>query len=110
MNCCGSDWTGNNAVLQKKDKKTIVDEVWTQERVRGFLDLLPPTGVDADFHRLLRAYQSMRSDNFAVFIAMFVAAGGRLDARGPDQQTLLEEVSRHRRGEPFAAILRDAGA
>jgi hypothetical protein len=94
--------------MQRKDKKKVVDEVWTEERVRSFLDLLPPEGVDADFHRLLRAYQSMRVEDFADFVAMFVAAGGRLDARGPQQQTLLEEVARHRHGAAFAEVLRAA--
>ena len=110
MICCASGWMGNNSVAEKKDKKTVVDEVWTLDRVRSFLDLLPPTGIDADFHRLLRAYQSMRSDNFADFIAMFKAAGGQLTARGPDQQTLLEEISRHRHARAFVEILRNAGA
>jgi hypothetical protein len=97
-------------VQQRKDKKKVVDEVWTPERVRSFLELEPPAGVDADFHRLQRAYQSMRAEDFADFVKMFLAAGGRLDARGPDQQTLLEEISRHRHGGPFAEVLRAAGA
>jgi len=96
--------------MQRKDKKKVVDEVWTEERIRSFLELLPPAGVGADFHRLQRAYQSMRAEDFADFVGMFVAAGGRLDARGPQQQTLLDEVSRHRHGAAFAEILREAGA
>lgn len=97
-------------MTQRKDKKKVVDEVWTPERVRSFLDLKPPAGIDADFHRLQRAYQSMRADDFEDFIGMFVAAGGKLDARGPERQTLLEDIARHRRGAPFAEILRAAGA
>lgn len=91
--------------MQRKDKQKVVDEVWTPERVRSFLELAPPAGQDADFHRLRRAYQSMRTEDFADFIKLFVAAGGRLDARGPEQQTLLEELERHRHGAEFAAIL-----
>ena len=94
--------------MQRKDKQKVVDEVWTPERIRSFLDLLPPAGMDADFHRLQRAYQSMRAEDFAEFVAMFVAAGGRLDARGPQQQTLLEELEQHRHGAAFAEILRAA--
>jgi hypothetical protein len=51
--------------MQRKDKQKIVDEVWTEERIRSFLDLQPPAGMDADFHRLQRAYQSMRAEDFA---------------------------------------------
>lgn len=94
--------------MLRKEKKKVVDEVWTDERIRRFLHLLPPEGIDADFHRLRRAYQAMRPEDFEDFIAMFVAEGGRLDARGPEGQTLLEELARHRHGEPFAAILRQA--
>ena len=58
----------------RKDKKKVVDEVWTPERVRSFLSLEPPAGVDADFHRLRRAYQSMKVEDFEDFIDMFVEA------------------------------------
>ena len=95
--------------MQRKDKQKVVDEVWTAERIRSFLDLQPPAGMDADFHRLQRAYQSMRIEDFADFIKLFVAAGERLDARGPEQQTLLDELERHRHGAAFAEILRAAG-
>ncbi len=94
--------------MLRKEKKKVVDEVWTDERIRRFLHLLPPEGIDGDFHRLRRAYQAMRPEDFEDFITMFVAEGGRLDARGPEGQTLLEELARHRHGEPFAAILRQA--
>ena len=93
----------------RKDKKKVVDEVWTPERVHSFLGLLPPEGINADFHRLSRAYQSMRVEDFADFVGMFVAAGGRLDARGPQGLTLREEASRHRHGAEFARVLQDHG-
>ena len=89
----------------RKDKKQVVDEVWTPERIRGFLDLEPPAGIDRDFHRLLRAYQSMRPDDFEEFVGLFRAAGGRFDARGPDGRTLRAEIERHRHGAEFLQIL-----
>ena len=96
--------------MQRKEKQKVIDEVWTPERVRSFLELAPPANRNADFHRLLRAYQSMRIEDFADFIKLFVAAGGKLDARGPEQQTLLEELGRHRHGAEFAAILQNPDA
>ena len=89
----------------RKDKKKVVDEVWTPERVRSFLTLEPPAGVDADFHRLRRAYQSMRVEDFEDFIDMFVEAGGNLSALGPEGRTLLEELRTHTHGEPFAEAM-----
>ena len=42
----------------KKDKEKVLDEVWTQERVRDFLDVKPAEDLEADFHVLLKAYQN----------------------------------------------------
>ena len=38
------------------------DEFWTDERIRSFLDMLPPEGVPADYHVLLKAYRGMLPD------------------------------------------------
>ncbi len=94
----------------KKDKAKVLDEVWTEERIRGFLEIEPPAGVDADFHTLLRAYQQMRADDFASFIAMYVAAGRDINARNNQGENLLDIVATHRLGTEFAATLKAAGA
>ncbi len=93
----------------RKDKKVVVDEVWTPERVRSFLDLEPPQDWDADFNVLLRAYRSMRAEDFALFIDMFVAAGRSLDARGPHGKTILEIVTEHPNSAAYARSLQGAG-
>ena len=92
----------------KKDKERVQDEVWTEERIRSFLDLQAPTDVDADYHRLQRAYQSMREEDFAIFIEMFCQAGGNLEARGNSGETLGQEIARHRYAGEFVRILADA--
>ncbi len=94
----------------KKDKAKVLDEVWTEERIRGFLEIEPPAGIDPDFHTLLRAYQQMRADDFAAFIDMFVAAGRDINARNNHGESLLDIVSSHRLGEEFAVTLKTAGA
>ena len=93
----------------KKDKQKVLDEVWTEERIRGFLTLLPPDGVDPDFHRLLKAYQSMRAEDFETFVAMAVAAGLRLRAAGPEGETVKQIANRHRLSGEFVATLEAAG-
>jgi hypothetical protein len=93
----------------RKDKKKVVDEVWTPERVRSFLDLEPPAGIDADFHRLRRAYQSMRVEDFEDFVEMFSAAGGKFDTRGPEGKTLVEELRTHAHGASFASVIESLG-
>lgn len=97
-------------MVLKKDKAKILDEVWTEERIRGFLEVQPPPGVDGDFHMLLKAYQQMRADDFAIFITMFQAKGRNINACNARGQTLLEIVSTHRNSPEFARVLTDAGA
>lgn len=94
----------------KKDKEKVIDEVWTEERVRSFLQVRSHDGTDADFHRLLKAYQSMRAEDFADFVGFFVEEGYRLDATDREGRSVLDIVSGHRHGKPYAEILRAAGA
>lgn len=98
------------ATVQKKDKQKVIDDVWTEDHIRSFLAIAPAAGLNADFHRLLRAYQSMRLDDFAQFIGFFVEAGGNLDATNGEGQSLLAIVREHRHGQPYAEVLTSAGA
>lgn len=94
----------------KKDKEKVLDEVWTEERVRDFLNVMPAAGVDADFHILLKAYQAMRLENFEEFVGFFVADGRDINARNPEGDTVLAIVSQHRRSTEYADVLRAHGA
>ena len=89
----------------KKDKEKVIDPVWSKERIAEFMDLLPPAGENADFHRLLRAYQSMRTDDFKTFLEMFVAADCDLNATNRDGQTALSIIASHRKGAPYAEAI-----
>ena len=40
--------------------KKVLDEVWTEDHIKSFLNVRPHDGTDEDFHMLLKAYQSMR--------------------------------------------------
>ena len=91
--------------IMRKDKAKVVDEVWSDERVRSFLDRQPPAGVDADHHALLTAYQSMRAEDFARLVALFSAAGRNLDARDANGNSVADIIGRHRRGAPYLAVL-----
>ena len=93
----------------RPDKQKVVDEVWDDARIRGFLDKAPlGEGVDPDFSALLYAYRSMRPEHFGVFVDWFVAAGRKLDARGETGETLAELIATHRHARPFQRILRQA--
>ena len=93
----------------RPDKQKVVDEVWDDARIRGFLDKSPlGEGVDPDFSALLYAYRSMRPEDFKVFIGHFQRAGRDLDARGEFGETLAELIADHRHAGPFRRILEHA--
>lgn len=90
----------------RPDKKTITDEVWTDERVQSFLTPVPgKDGDHPDFRLLLRAYRSMRADDFARYITVFVAAGHDVHARNERGETFVEHVAPHRLAGPFIACI-----
>ncbi len=93
-----------------KDKEVVVDEVWTEARIREFLDAKPVVGVDTDFHALQKAYQQMRTDDFEKFIGMFIEQGRNINARDPKGRTLLSYVIEHAKSAEYADILRRNGA
>ncbi|TDG14786.1 hypothetical protein E2F43_00650 [Seongchinamella unica] len=94
----------------KKDKQKVLDEVWTEDHVKSFLEVRPHDGSNEDFHMLLKAYQSMRAADFELFVGFFNAQQRDINARGPDGETVMEIISRHRHGAGYADILKAAGA
>jgi len=89
----------------KKDKEKVIDPVWGEARIREFLDLQPPRGENADFHRLLKAYQSMRVEDFARFVGFFVEAGGDVNATNASKQTVGDVLATHRYSQPYRDAL-----
>jgi hypothetical protein len=88
----------------------VRDEFWTDERVHGFLSILPPEGVPADYHILLKAYRGMLPDAFERFVPFFIEAGHDINVKLEDGSTFLDHVSRHRKSAAYATILEEAGA
>ena len=94
----------------RKDKKTVLDEVWTEDHVKSFLKVKSHDGSAEDFHMLLKAYQSMRVSDFELFVSYFCADGRNVNVTGKDGRTVLEMISSHRLGVEYADILKAAGA
>lgn len=85
------------------------DEFWTDARVLSFLEMIPPEGISADYHILLKAYRGMLPDTFARFVAFFSEHNRDVNARGADGSTMLDHVSQHRKSGEYAQILVAAG-
>ncbi len=90
----------------RPDKAKVIDEVWDESRIESFLDKAPMGDEAEAFSVLLNAYRSMRAEDFARFIDMFKARGGRVDALDNRGRTLLDVISTHAKSEPFQAILK----
>lgn len=94
----------------RKDKEKVLGESFDEARIKTFLEFTAPSGVDADFHLLEKAYRGMRGENFATFVRLFVESGRDLNAIGPEGKTFLQTVKAHRNGEEYAIALEAAGA
>lgn len=95
---------------EKKDKKKILVETFSDERVKGFLNGTPPAGVAADYYLLERAYRGMNEENFLTFIRFFVEADKDLNAKNPQGLTIYQVISQHRHGGEYLDALKGAGA
>ncbi len=95
--------------MARKDKKQVIGEPMTDEQVQAFLHTLPERGMNPDYHSLLRAYRSLRAQDFGRFLGFFLAEGRNLNAAGPDGRTLLETISDHQQSAEYADILTQAG-
>lgn len=94
----------------RKDKEKVVDEVWTEEHIKSFLNVKSHDGSAEDFHMLLKAYQSMRASDFELFVSFFCNDGRDLSTTSKDGRTVLEIISSHRHGAQYANILKTSGA
>ena len=94
----------------RKDKEKVLDEVWTEDHVRSFLRVRSYDGTDENFHMLLKAYQSMRPEDFELFVGFFIAEKRDFNATGRDGRSVLDIVKTHRHGVEYLEILVAAGA
>lgn len=71
------------------------NEAWPDERVFAYLQQLPPTGGNADFHVLYTAYKHMRPYDFERLLQQFVADGRNVSATNLQGQTLAQVVAQY---------------
>ena len=94
----------------RKDKEKVLDEVWNEDRVKSFRTVKSYDEVAEDFHMLLKAYQSMRTSDFAIFMTFCTGEGRDPNSPNPLGQTVLDIVLEHRNSGEYADILRANGA
>jgi len=90
-------------------KQRVTDEIWTDQRIKGFLDYKPwNSSSGADFQLLYRAYKYMRPKDFGRFLVFFCGAGHDLEATDDRGRRLEQVIENHRFAELFIAELRRA--
>ena len=69
------------------------NEEWSDERLKLFLKLKPPSNVSADYNILLKAYQGMTVELFERFLKFYVDAGNDRVGIGTASPTVELDVS-----------------
>lgn len=83
------------------------NEEWSDERVYAYLNHLPPTGVNADYHVLYNAYKHMRPYDFERLIKKFKEDGRNIEATNPQGETIAQTISAFpKHSLPFLEILK----
>lgn len=98
---------------KKKDKKKVIGEELSDARLQELLSLSPPTDApptdeNRAFHILIRAYRSLREDDFDRFIRFYTETSLELNPCDRFGNTLLEVLSAHHHATPYLKSLQNA--
>lgn len=94
----------------KKDKKKVIGETFTDDRVKEFLTVTNVGTTDPDFTALERAYRGMKADNFETFVKFFVEEGKNINCTNANGDSFLQSIAKHRHAGPYLSALKSCGA
>ncbi len=81
----------------------VIGEDWSDDRVKGYLELTPYDDTNPDFYVLEKAYRGMVASDFQRFITYFTAAGRDLQAKNADGETIRDIIASHPRSQAYLA-------
>jgi len=90
---------------QKKDKQKVLNEVFTEDMLKGFLIEPSPSPDQSDFRRLLFAFRGLPVDAFIDFLTLFQAAGHCLTATDEQGRTFAQHLKRMPRQHEYLKAL-----
>jgi len=93
---------------QRPDKKEVLGETFTDEKLKLFFDYKPYDNTAEDFHILLKAYRGLPVEAFERFLELFIAAGKNLQTKNTDGLSFLETIQGHNRQQAYAKVLQAA--
>ncbi|TXH88629.1 MAG: hypothetical protein E6Q71_04475 [Pseudomonas sp.] len=92
----------------RKDKKQVIGEEMSDDAIKLFLDVEPADATPPSLHKLIKAYRSLRIDDFERFLTFFKAAGHDLDAKDGKGQDFIALIQDQRLAEPYVEAVRAA--
>ncbi|GAB3370285.1 PA4642 family protein [Azotobacter armeniacus] len=94
--------------MGKKDKKQVIGEEISEEKIRLFLDIEPADATPPALHKLIKAYRGLRVDDFERFVGFFVEAGYDLSAQDVQGRDFIALIQDQRLAKPYIDIVRAA--
>ncbi|MCP8463174.1 PA4642 family protein [Pseudomonas sp. ZM23] len=92
----------------RKDKKQVIGEEINDDAIKLFLGVEPADGTPPSLHKLVKAYRSLRIDDFERFIGFFVEAGYDLYAKDAKGQDFIALIQDQRQAEPYIEVIKAA--
>ncbi|MBU2707206.1 PA4642 family protein [Zooshikella marina] len=94
----------------KKDKQKVIGETLSDDRLKTLLEARPADDTPVGYYILLRAYQSLREDDFARFLDFFVKAGYDINVKNQSGEAFLSLLCQHTEAAPYVEAMEKMGA
>lgn len=94
----------------RKDKKQVIGEEISDDSIRLFLGVEPADDTPPSLHKLVKAYRSLRIDDFEKFLTFFKDAGYDLDAKDVRGNDFIALIQDQRLAEPYVEAVKAAKA
>lgn len=92
----------------RKDKKQIIGEEMSDDAIKAFLAVEPADDTPASLHKLIKAYRSLRVDDFERFVGFFVEQGYDLSATDAKGQDFVALIADQRNAAAYIEIIENA--
>ena len=89
----------------RKDKKQVIGEPMSDESIKLFLTCEPADQTPPALHKLIKAYRSLRIDDFERFVEFFLEQGLSLETRDEKGQDFIALVQDQRLAEPYIEVI-----
>ena len=94
----------------RKDKKQVIGEEIGDDAIKLFLSVEPADDMPPSLHKLVKAYRSLRIDDFERFLTFFKDAGFDLNAKDAQGQDFVALIKDQRLAEPYIDAINAAKA